>query len=150
MRIRAGIILVEDNKVALIERHRAGLEYYVFPGGGVEEGETVEQGAIREAMEEMGIEVAIRQKVAIIYFGLSKKIYFLVERVGGEFGTGAGQEFLDVDINSSEGVYVPIWMPISDLPAHNKVYPADLARLVVKAQTDGWLDEPIEIVENVS
>jgi 8-oxo-dGTP pyrophosphatase MutT (NUDIX family) len=95
MRIRAGVILIEDDQVALIERHRAGLEYYVFPGGGVEEGETVEQGAIREAMEELGIEVAIRQKVAVIQFGFSKQIYFLVEQVAGEFGTGVGDEFLD-------------------------------------------------------
>ena len=63
MRTRAGIILIEDNKVALIERHRAGLDYFVFPGGGVDEGETHEQGAIREAMEELGVEVAIKQKV---------------------------------------------------------------------------------------
>jgi 8-oxo-dGTP pyrophosphatase MutT (NUDIX family) len=147
MRIRAGVVLIEDDKVALIERHRAGLYYFVFPGGGVEEGETAEQGAIREAMEELGIEVAIRQKVAVIHFGFSKQVYFLVERVAGEFGTGVGEEFLNVDINSSEGAYVPIWMPISDLPAHNKVYPADLAKLVVRAEKDGWPDEPIEIVE---
>jgi len=37
MRIRAGIVLIEDNRVALIERHRAGLHYFVFPGGGVDE-----------------------------------------------------------------------------------------------------------------
>ena len=78
MRTRAGVVLIEDNKVALIERHRAGLDYFVFPGGGVDEGETPEQGAIREAMEELGVEVAIRQKVAIIHFGQSTQIYFLV------------------------------------------------------------------------
>jgi len=64
MRTRAGIVLIEDNKVALIERHRAGLDYFVFPGGGVDEGESPEQGAIREAMEELGVQVAIKQKVA--------------------------------------------------------------------------------------
>jgi len=51
MRIRAGIVLIQDNKVALIERHRAGLHYFVFPGGGADEGESPEQAAIREAME---------------------------------------------------------------------------------------------------
>jgi hypothetical protein len=29
MRTRAGIVLIEDNNVALIERHRAGLDYFV-------------------------------------------------------------------------------------------------------------------------
>ena len=53
MRTRAGVVLIEDGKVALIERHRAGLDYFVFPGGGVDDGETPEQAAVREAMEEL-------------------------------------------------------------------------------------------------
>jgi 8-oxo-dGTP pyrophosphatase MutT (NUDIX family) len=63
MRVRAGIVLIRDGKVALIERHRAGLDYFVFPGGGVDEGESPEQAAIREAMEELGVQVAIKQKI---------------------------------------------------------------------------------------
>ena len=69
MRIRAGIVLIQENNVALIERHRAGLDYFVFPGGGVDEGETPEQAAVRETMEELGVEVAIRQKVAVVQLG---------------------------------------------------------------------------------
>ncbi|NJC98800.1 MAG: NUDIX domain-containing protein, partial [Anaerolineae bacterium] len=136
------------DRVALIERHRAGLEYYVFPGGGVDEGETQEQAAIREALEELGVEVAIRQKVAVIHFGQSSQVYFLVERGGGEFGTGAGEEFTDSDPEDpQEGIYIPIWMPIADLSQHEKVYPADVAKMLLKARTAGWPEEPIEIVE---
>jgi 8-oxo-dGTP diphosphatase len=141
LRIRAGIVLIQDNKVALIERHRAGLHYFVFPGGGVDEGESPEQAAIREALEELGIQVAIRQKVAIIYLGQkSRQVYFLVEQIGGEFGTGAGEEYTHADpASSDEGVYIPIWLPIDQLPLHENVYPADVARLVVKAVEDGWV-----------
>ena len=64
MRIRAGIVLVHENRVALIERYRAGFHYFIFPGGGVDEGESPRQTAIRESMEELGIEVVIKQKVA--------------------------------------------------------------------------------------
>ena len=148
MRTRAGVILIEDNKVALIERHRAGLEYYVFPGGGVEEGETPDQAAVREAMEELGIEVAIKKKIAIIHFGQNTQHYFLVDRVSGEFGTGTGEEYTDADAGDpQEGIYIPVWMPIHELPQHEKVYPAEVSKLVLKAQTDGWSDEPIVIVE---
>ena len=73
MRTRAGVILIEDNKVALIERHRAGLDYFVFPGGGLDEGESPEQGAVREALEELGVDVSIKQKIAEINFGRSSK-----------------------------------------------------------------------------
>jgi len=148
MRIRAGIILIENDKVALIERHRAGLDYFVFPGGGVDEGETAEQAAVREALEELGVEVAIRQKVAVIHFDHSMQVYFLVERVSGEFGTGAGEEFTDADPDHpEEGVYIPIWMPIEELPKHENIFPVDVARLVVQSETNGWSKEPVVIHE---
>src|SRR5689334_21237907 len=125
MRIRAGIVLIEDNKVALIERHRAGLDYFVFPGGGMDEGETPEQAAVREAMEELGVEVVVRQKISEIQFGQkSRQVYFLAEQIGGQFGTGAGEEYTDSDPNDpEEGIYVPVWMPIEELPLHGIIYP---------------------------
>ena len=148
MRTRAGIVLIEDGKVALIERHRAGLDYFVFPGGGVIEGETPEQGAVREALEELGVEVAIKQKVAIIHFGQSTQIYFLAERIGGEFGSGTGEEYTDSDPNDpDEGIYIPVWMDIDELPRHEKVFPADVAGLVVKAKANGWSLEPLIVDE---
>jgi len=149
MRTRAGIVLIEDDKVALIERHRAGLDYFVFPGGGVDEGETPEQAAIREALEELGIEVAIKQKVAEIHFGqTSRQIYFLVDHVKGEFGSGVGEEYTDSDPNDpEEGIYIPIWMPIAELLQHNNIYPADLAKLVVKSYKEGWQKEPLIVFE---
>jgi 8-oxo-dGTP diphosphatase len=148
MRTRAGIVLIEDGKVALIERHRAGLDYFVFPGGGVDEGETSEQAAIRETMEELGVEVIIKQKVAIIHFDQSTQIYFLAERVNGEFGTGTGEEFTDSDPNDpQEGIYIPIWMPVEELSQHENIFPADVAKLVLRAKTGGWSNEPIEVIE---
>lgn len=148
MRTRAGIILIENDKVALIERHRAGLDYYVFPGGGVDEGETPEQAAIREAREELGVEVAIKQKVAIIHFDLSTQVYFLVERVGGEFGTGAGEEFTDSDPDDpGRGIYIPIWMPIDELAQHENIFPESVAKLLLKARTDGWPREAMVVIE---
>jgi 8-oxo-dGTP diphosphatase len=142
MRIRAGVVLIQGNKVALIERHRAGLNYFVFPGGGVDEGESPEQAAVREAMEELGIQVAIKRKVAEIQLGQkSRQIYFLVEQVGGEFGTGAGEEYTDSDPHDpDEGIYIPVWMPISELPRHVNIHPADVAKLVVRSVKKGWAE----------
>lgn len=150
MRIRAGIVLIENDKVALIERHRAGLHYFVFPGGGVNEGESPEQAALRETMEELGIEVAIKQKVAEIQIGRkSRQVYFLVEQTSGEFGTGAGEEYTDSDPNNpEEGIYVPIWMPIDERLLHEKIYPAAVARLVVKSLQEGWAQDAVVAFED--
>jgi len=145
MRIRAGIVLIQDDRVALIERYRAGLHYYVFPGGGVDEGESPEQAAVRESMEELGIEVTIERKVAEIQLGQkSRQIYFLVNQTGGEFGTGTGEEFAESNPERSQkGIYIPIWMPVDELLLQETIHPADLARLVAKAVKEGWSQDPI-------
>ena len=145
MRIRAGIVLIQNNKVALIERHRAGLDYFVFPGGGVDEGESPEQAAVREALEELGIEVIIKQKVAEIQLGQkSRQIYFLAEQTGGEFGTGAGEEYTNSNPDSpEEGIYIPVWIPIEELLLYQNIYPADVAKLVVRSSKEGWMPFPL-------
>lgn len=151
MRVRAGIVLIQNGNVALIERHRAGLDYFVFPGGGVDEGESPEQAAVREAMEELGIKVAIKQKIAEIQLGQnSRQVYFLVEQIGGEFGTGAGEEFTNADPDSpEEGIYIPIWMPVKELPLYQNIYPADVARLVVKSVREGWKETTSVLFEEL-
>ena len=61
MSYRAAIILLQDDQIALIERHRAGQHYFTFPGGHVEPGETPEQAAVRETKEELGMDVTIQR-----------------------------------------------------------------------------------------
>ena len=134
MRNRAGVILIESGKVALIERYRAGSHYFVFPGGGVDEGEMPEQAAVREAEEELGLQVRIQQKIIEMNYGESHHYYFLVERVSGEFGTGTGEEYTNADPNNpQEGTYLPIWMPMDELPQHKNIFPEDVSAWVQKS-----------------
>jgi 8-oxo-dGTP pyrophosphatase MutT (NUDIX family) len=148
MRIRAGVVLIEDDRVALIERFRDGNHYFVFPGGGADEGENPEEAAIREMEEETGLRVTVKQEVAEIHFDLSTQHYFLVERVSGEYGTGKGEEFNDADPDDpTEGVYIPTWMPIQDLSTHENIYPVEIKELVLKSLNVGWPVEPVVIVE---
>ncbi len=144
MRQRSGIILIEDNKLALIERHRAGKHYFAFPGGGVDEGETPEQAAIREAEEELGILVEIKQKVAEVVFNGNTQYYFLAEKLSGEFGSGTGEEF--DEYNPVYGTFLPLWLPLVDISNHN-VLPRELADLVVRSVKAGWPVEPVVIIE---
>jgi 8-oxo-dGTP diphosphatase len=149
MRIRAGVVLIEDGKVALIERHRAGKHYYVFPGGGVDAGETPEQAAIREMEEETGLRVTVLRKLAEVHFGVSEQVYYLVDTLDGEFGTGTGIELTDSDPDDpNEGIYIPIWMPLEELPHHKSVYPAHVAALVVAAVNAGWPEAPLVVAES--
>ncbi|MEI8328023.1 MAG: NUDIX domain-containing protein [Candidatus Taylorbacteria bacterium] len=55
---RATAIVIRDGHALLIHRKNEK-EYFVFPGGGVEKGETPERAVIREVMEETSIEVRL-------------------------------------------------------------------------------------------
>jgi len=144
VRNRSGIILIEKNKLALIERHRAGLHYFAFPGGGIDQGESPQQAAIREAEEELGILVEIKHKVADVLFNGNTQYYFLVEKISGEFGTGSGEEY--GEYNPKHGTYLPLWMPMADV-LNNNVLPRELADLVVRSIKEGWPSEPVIIIE---
>ena len=142
MRNRSGIILIEDNKLALIERHRTGLHYFIFPGGGIDDGESPEQTAIREAEEELGIIVAIIQKVAELFFKENTQHYYLVNKISGEFGTGTGEEY--GEYNPAHGTYLPLWMPMEDV-LNNNILPHELAELVVRCNREGWPQVPAKV-----
>jgi len=55
------VIIDENNQIALINV-RDG-EYYKIPGGGIEEGESEETAAKREALEESGCSVELIRKI---------------------------------------------------------------------------------------
>jgi 8-oxo-dGTP pyrophosphatase MutT (NUDIX family) len=146
MRSRAGIILIEDDKLALMERHRQGRHYFSFPGGGVDEGETDEQAAIREAWEELGIRVEVLQKAAeVMRENKRRQVYFLVKQTSGEFGTGTGEEYDEP--NPEYGTYHPMWMPMDEV-LHQNVVPHELAEMVVRSHKEGWSESTQIIISN--
>lgn len=143
---RAAVILLNDaGEVALIERRRDGRRYFLFPGGGVEPGETVETAAIREAAEELGLRVVIDGTVAIVAFGDSEQVYFLARVTGGTFGSGAGAEMSGADFEG-HGSYVPVWMS-ADRLRDADVRPRSVAQLVADAWRDAWPAEPLRLTE---
>lgn len=126
MRNRSSVILIENNKVGLIKRVRDGSVYYVFPGGGIEKGETPEKAAKREALEELGVEVKVNECIAEVEFG-GMQYFFLSEVINGTFGTGQGEEYTDGD--RGRGTYLPIWVDIERL-SFIRVKPSEVALMV--------------------
>ncbi len=56
-KVRVGAIIRNDDQVLLIHRFKNGEEYWVLPGGGVEDKETLEEALLREVMEETSLTV---------------------------------------------------------------------------------------------
>jgi 8-oxo-dGTP pyrophosphatase MutT (NUDIX family) len=124
--MRSAVIIVEDDRVALIERVRDGRTYYVFPGGTVEADETTEAAAIREAYEELGVHVQLLALAAVVTFQAEEQYYYLAAISGGRFGTGMGEEFTSV-ATLARGTYRPVWLPRRDLERYD-VRPHALAQ----------------------
>lgn len=55
VRNSARAVIISGNKIAMV--HSLKYDYYKFPGGGIEKGETPEQAVIRETREEAGLAV---------------------------------------------------------------------------------------------
>ena len=113
-RVRVAGIIFINGGVALM--HRTGVlkrkdyqEYYTFPGGGLEEGETPEEGTIREIKEEFGIDVKVIKKLYEMHSEKfkQKEIFYLCEYVSGKFGTGDGPEFSNDPKYIDSGKYLP-------------------------------------------
>ncbi len=111
-------ILIRGDKVFIGQR-KAGkrLEHlWEFPGGKLEEGETLQECLVREMREEFGIEVAIRD-----YFGESvihyeresiKLIAYLVDWTAGEISVTDHQDCRWVSFDDLENYeFVPADVP---------------------------------------
>jgi 8-oxo-dGTP diphosphatase len=142
MSYRAAVLLLQDDQIALIERHRADKLYFTFPGGHVEPGETPEAAAVREADEELGLQVVIKKWLAKMAWQGHWQYYYLVDKVGGKFGTGSGEEL--VAPPPEKGTYQPVWMPIASL-LDQPVLPSEIATLVIRWSREGWPEQPVVI-----
>lgn len=124
-RIRvAGLIEIDDG-YALMHRedvkkventNKPYGEYYVFPGGGLEEGETLEEGVAREILEEFGIVVEVLEKIAYREVNEENDEYlFKCKYVSGKFGTGTGPEFSGNPKYADRGKYIPEIVPKTEI-----------------------------------
>lgn len=108
--VRAVAVIVKNNKVALIHRKKEGRDYWVFPGGGVENGETPEDAAVREVKEELSIDCKVVKLFFSVesYPGGNKDPYFLCTTEDNEIELGGPEK----QRQSKENWYSPQWVEL--------------------------------------
>ncbi len=118
METRVRAIVIHGGKVLLIQRIKENEEYWVFPGGGVEEtDENIEDALIRECMEELGIKVKVGRLFCSNQIELQGKgrreIFFFCEQIGGVLGAGTGPEYQTS--SKYKGTYSLEWINLERL-----------------------------------
>lgn len=85
-RMRCGAIIIKNGKILLMKRIKPNITYWVFPGGGLENGETIDDGIKREVYEETGLNAISYEKCFNFQdFKEGKnELYFLVKLEDGE------------------------------------------------------------------
>ena len=101
-RIRASAVIFLDDKLITVYREKMvdGIlkKYYVIPGGGVEENETIEDATKREILEEVGIEIQLTDKYFYLEKEKAEEYFYIANYISGKIGTGTGPEFTDRDV----------------------------------------------------
>jgi ADP-ribose pyrophosphatase YjhB (NUDIX family) len=109
-KVVAGTIFTLDGKIVLLKRGvEPAMEKWVFPGGYVDRGESVQEAAIRETKEESQVDVKIGALLNVYSYPRSPNVIvvYAAEIVGGQ--VGAGDESLEAK------TFAPKEIPWSDL-----------------------------------
>jgi len=105
--IAVNVAVIKEEKILLTKRD--DFETWILPSGGVEEGESVAQAAIRETKEETGLDVELTRLVGI-YSRLGNMpgvhtVLFTARPIGGE-------------IRCQEGETIGVeWFAFGDIPS---------------------------------
>lgn len=110
-RISVRGIIRTDKGLATIFRRKNGVEYYVIPGGGVENSENLEEALRRELREELNIEVNIKGLAFETETDDRVEYFYECEYVSGNF-TLNGEE---LDRMNENNYYEPTFLDLKDV-----------------------------------
>lgn len=95
--LAADIVIIETGKVLLVKREAEPFRaMWVIPGGRIEENETIEECAVREAKEETGLEVELKKLIGIYSNPLRDPrktiaVAYLAKVIGGKLTPQPGE-----------------------------------------------------------
>lgn len=150
---RASAIIPYKNSLIVIKRIKGNSEsrkeYYTIPGGGQEEGETIEEATLREIKEEIGIEIELTNKCYVLEFQGRKQYFFVAKYNSGQIGSGTGPEMTNLDYERY-GAYIPEIISIEEIK-NIKLLPEEIKNIIISDRDEifGWKFNLSIIVQEV-
>ncbi|MDP2649343.1 MAG: NUDIX domain-containing protein [bacterium] len=125
---RVAAVIIKDNKILLMRRFKNGQKYFVFPGGGVEENESIENALIREIKEEFDIDIKIEKLLFQNENQGRQEIYFLVKEFTG-IPQLSGEE---KERMNKDNQYFPAWLDLKEAFKLPNLYPKEAKKEIEK------------------
>lgn len=118
-RISSRAVIIENNKLLTFFRRKVigenVITYYSLPGGGLDDGETIENCVIREIKEELEVDIEIIRLLDIVEDLDSIQYVFHVKIIDG-IPKLSGEELLR---NSQNNYYEVKWLELSNIDSYN-------------------------------
>jgi 8-oxo-dGTP diphosphatase len=114
MNQRAAVVITNDNKILVIHRLSNGKDYYICPGGSVDDNETIEKAAIRETLEETGLSINLGKKLwqyEHLDFNNRTEHFFAVDKYSGTAKLGGPEALRHSETDS----YELVWLSMEQL-----------------------------------
>lgn len=125
---RAVSIIIKDSRILLMHRIKNGQEYFVFPGGGVKEGEIIEKAAAREIKEEFDLDIKIEKFLFKIKNKDRYEFYFLVKDFSGTPKISGEEK----ERMNKKNQYMPVWKNLKEIESLNNLYPLKVKLKILK------------------
>lgn len=131
MKKASRVIIVDKGKILFIHRLKNRKEYYVLPGGSVEEGESPPAAAIREIKEETNLDLILDSLLweieEEVYGEKRKGYYFLAKEFKGKLKLG----YPESQRQSKENIYRFKWIPLEKIQEY-LIYPRSIQEKIRK------------------
>lgn len=139
---RAQCIVHNANRILMVKHRAHNIEWWCLPGGGVEDGETPAQAALRELKEECGVTGRIIRQSSQVSYGADDEIFsFLVDIVSQVGYLGHDPEF-----QGAQQILAGIaWLTLAEISERDREFLWAAGLLGIPeflAEVEGWGDDP--------
>ena len=137
---RAQCIVHRKSRLLMVKHRQGGEEWWCLPGGGIEEGETPAEAAIRELQEECCVNGTIIRETGVVVYSPQDRAHTF--EVG--IGTQEPRIGTDPDYPQNNQVLAEVkWLTLSEIPERDRVFLWAAGLLAIEGfftEVSGWGD----------
>jgi 8-oxo-dGTP pyrophosphatase MutT (NUDIX family) len=138
------VFVIRDKKILMEKIFYNNRFFYTIPGGGIEEGETPEEAAMRELKEECGLEGTIAKKLTEVFKSDGSTEYVFEVNVPEHQSPIVG--FDPEELEDNQPIKDVCWMGLEQLSEKDRAFMWSYGLMEI----DGFFDEILRWGDSIS